>query len=159
MSNARQPLSISVAATGVEVTGTIDESANLVPLVKHARGGRLVLDLAGVTFINSIGVREWVMMQRAAADASVRIELRRVAEVIIHQLNIVPAARGVSLVTSFYAPYECEPCELEDVFLIDVIEHGAALARLEPPVMKCPECRRDMVFADPPELYLAFFAA
>jgi anti-anti-sigma regulatory factor len=159
MSNARQPLSISVAATGVEVTGTIDESASLVALVKHARAGRLVLDLAGVTFINSIGVREWVMMQRAAAEAGVRIELRRVAEVIVHQLNIVPAARGVSIVTSFYAPYECEPCELEEERLIDVSEHGAALARLQPPVMKCPRCKREMDFADPPELYLAFFAS
>jgi anti-anti-sigma regulatory factor len=159
MSNARMPMSISVAATGVEVTGVIDESASLVALVKHARGGRLVLDLAGVTFINSIGVREWVLMQRAAADAGVRIELRRVSEVIIHQLNIVPAARGVSIVTSFYAPYECERCETDEECLIDVTEHGAALARLEPPAIPCPRCKRAMEFADPPELYLAFFAA
>ena len=34
-----------------------------------------------------------------------RIELRRVCEPLVHQLNIVPAARGVSMVTSFFAPF------------------------------------------------------
>src|SRR5437868_10514204 len=123
MPSGRQPMSVSVAATGVELKGAIDEAAQLVPLVAHARSGRLVLDLAGITFINSIGVREWVHMQREAAAKGVRIELRRVAEVIIHQLNIVPAARGVSIVSSFYAPYQCEACELDEECLIDVSAH------------------------------------
>ena len=158
MPSGRQSMSVIVAAAGVEIKGAIDEAAQLVPLVAHARGGRLVLDLAGVTFINSVGVREWVHMQREAAAKGVRIELRRVAEVIIHQLNIVPAARGVSIVSSFYAPYECERCETDADCLIDVSAHGAALAHFEPPVMTCPHCKREMEFADPPELYLAFLA-
>lgn len=138
------------------LAGRIDETARLVDLVTNAKGGRLALDLAGITFINSIGVREWCHMQNAAATAKVAIELRRVAEPIVHQLNIVPAARGVSLVTSFYAPYECDECDHEHLMLLDVRLHGSDLARMRAPVLKCPDCREDMVFAHPPELYFTF---
>src|SRR5205823_4398505 len=146
MPSPRQPLQYRVGAAGVELIGAIDENASLVPVLEHARFGRLVLDCAAITFINSIGVREWVRMQAAAAAASVRLELRRVAEVIIHQMNIVPAARGVSIVSSFYAPYECQPCERDEECLIDVTVHGVALARMQPPPMLCSKCKRQMEF-------------
>ena len=156
MPSSRHPLQINITAAGIEIVGAIDENANLLPLVRHARNGRLVIDLAGVMFINSIGVREWVRMQAEAAAAKVRLELRRVADVIIHQMNIIPAARGVSIVSSFFAPYECERCDREQNCLIDVAAHGAALSRFEPPEMQCTRCKRPMQFVEPPELYLAF---
>jgi anti-anti-sigma regulatory factor len=138
------------------LAGRIDETAKLVDLVAHAKTGQLVLDLAGITFINSIGVREWCHMQQAAAAANVGIELRRVAEPIVHQLNIVPATRGVSMVTSFFAPYECDECDREHEMLLDVRLHGSDLARMRAPVLKCPDCREDMVFGHPAELYFTF---
>jgi hypothetical protein len=159
MPSPRHPLQINITAAGIEILGAIDENAHLTPLVRHARGGRLVIDLAGVMFINSIGVREWVRLQSEAAAAKVRLELRRVADVIIHQMNIIPAARGVSIVSSFFAPYECEHCDCEQELLIDVTEHGAALARFVAPQMACPRCKRTMDLAEPPELYLAFLRA
>ena len=70
----------------------------------------VTLDLGGVQFINSLGVREWVRLQTAAREAHVRLELLRVAEVLIHQLNIVPAARSASNVRSFFATYLCDHC-------------------------------------------------
>ncbi|HEY5946699.1 MAG TPA: hypothetical protein VIV40_14450, partial [Kofleriaceae bacterium] len=73
------------------LSGAIDETAGLMELLGRASGGRLVLDLAGVTFINSLGVRDWIRMQAAATQGGVQIELRRVAEVIIHQLNMIIA--------------------------------------------------------------------
>src|SRR3954463_10881284 len=138
------------------LAGTIDETVKLTDLVAHAQNGRLILDLAGITFINSIGVREWGYMQQAAAKAKVALELRRVVEPIVHQLNIVPAARGVSLVTSFYAPYECDECDREFDMLIDVRVHGNDLARMQPPTLKCPDCGEELVFGHPPELYFTF---
>lgn len=121
------------------LAGTIDETAKLQDLVAHAKDGKLVLDLAGITFINSIGVREWCYMQQAAAKAKIAIELRRVAEPMVHQLNIVPAARGVSIVSSFYAPYECDECDREFVMLLDVRTYGTDLAKQRPPTLKCPD--------------------
>ena len=150
------PMSCQVQGDALVLAGRIDETTQLVALVAHARDRRLVLDLGGITFINSIGVREWIRMQQAAAAASVRIELRRVAEVIVHQLNIMPAARGVSMVTSFYAPYVCDDCDNEVPMLLDVYTHGADIAKQRPPAMTCPECKRAMEFAHPPDLYFMF---
>ena len=137
----------------------IDETANLARLVDHASDGRLVLDLAGITFINSLGIRNWIRMQQAAEALQLRIELQRVAEPIVHQLNIMPAARGVSLVTSFYATYVCDDCDAEQSVLLDVRTHGANLAKMRAPTTPCPDCNHDMQLAESPELYFTFLCA
>lgn len=151
---------MTVVASGDQLllAGTIDETAKLVDLLGGARNGRLILDLAGITFINSVGVREWCHMQKAATTSKVGLELRRVAEPIIHQLNIVPAARGACLVTSFYAPYECDDCDHEYEILLDVRVHGRDLIKMRAPEQKCPECDADLVFSHPPELYFTFLS-
>ena len=131
----------------------------MLDLIDRARNSKLVLDLAGITFINSIGVREWIRMQQAAAKIGVSIELRRVCEPLVHQLNIVPATRGVSMVTSFFAPYECANCDVEHDVVLDVRIHGAALAKMQAPAMPCPDCRGPLVFTAPPELYFTFLTA
>lgn len=141
------------------LSGTIDETAKLVELLTYARDGRLALDLGAITFINSPGVRAWIALQQVAASQRIALELRRVSEPIVHQLNIVPAARGVSLVSSFFAPYECEECDREQVMLLDMRQHGVDLAHMRPPAMTCPDCKRSMSFAHPPELYFTFLSA
>ena len=153
---ARAPLTWHREDDQLVLAGSIDESAKLVDLVGLAHDGRLALDLADVTFINSVGVREWIRMQAAAQAIGVRIELRRVCKLLVNQLNIVPAARGVSIVTSFYAPYDCAHCEADEICLIDVAVHGSKLARGEPPPLPCPRCQREMTLSHPPELYLSF---
>jgi anti-anti-sigma regulatory factor len=140
------------------LAGSIDESANLIDLVARARGGQLVLDLAGITFINSLGVRDWIRMQAAAQLRGVHVELRRVAEVIVHQLNMIIATRGSAIVSSFFAPYACDRCGREDSLLVDAITFGPQLAALEPPPMMCPECGSRMAFNDFPERYFSFLA-
>jgi hypothetical protein len=138
------------------LAGTIDETVKLTDLLAYAQNGRLILDLAGITFINSIGVREWCYMQQAAVKARIGIELRRAVEPIVHQLNIVPAARGASIVTSFFAPYECDECDREFDMLLDVRTHGTELARMQAPTLRCPDCKEELVFGHPPELYFTF---
>src|SRR5688572_25654871 len=132
-----------VTGNEVKLAGAVDENVSLVRLLDHERDGRIVLDLGEVTFINSLGMREWIRMQQAASTANIRIELRRVAEPIVHQLNIMPAARGVSLVSSFFAPYECDDCDQEHLMLLDVRVNGADLVKKRAPAMKCPDCERD----------------
>jgi anti-anti-sigma regulatory factor len=138
------------------LSGAIDETAGLMDLLGRAQGGRLVLDLGGVTFINSLGVRDWIRMQAAATQAGVRIELRRVAEVIIHQLNMIIATRGTAHVTSFFAPYACDRCGREESLLIDAVANAQQLAQLQAPPMTCPECGGQMAFNDFPERYFSF---
>jgi anti-anti-sigma regulatory factor len=136
------------------VGGSIDERAQLVPLLKWARQGVLILDLGAVTFVNSLGVREWVRLQTTARDSGVKLELRRVAEVLIHQINVVPAARAASNVKSFFATYFCESCGEEQPELLEV----AGLEKHAAPAMKCRACKQPAVLSEAPELYFSFLA-
>jgi anti-anti-sigma regulatory factor len=155
---ARGRMTIDRTADQLVLAGAIDETSALDELLGRASHGRLALDLAGITFINSLGVRDWIRMQSNATKAGIHVELRRVAEVIIHQLNMIIATRGTARVTSFFAPYACDACGREDSLLVDAIANAAQLAQLQPPVMKCPECGADMAFNDFPERYFSFLA-
>ncbi len=139
------------------IAGAIDEASGLHELLAGI-SGRIALDLAAVTFINSLGVRDWIRMQAAAQKAGIAVELRRVSEPLVHQLNMIIATRGAARVTSFFAPYACDACGREESLLIDAVAHASQLARLEPPAMPCPECNGQMVFNDFPERYFSFLS-
>jgi hypothetical protein len=164
MTNPRSRLSIDPQGPQgpqgpvVVLAGAIDESARLSDLLAHARDRRLVLDLGGITFINSLGVRDWIRMQAAAQRGEIAIELRRVSEPLVHQLNMIIATRGSARVTSFFAPYACDACGREDSLLIDAIAHARKLSQLEPPDMPCSECGSQMAFNDFPERYFSFLS-
>ena len=152
-------LTVTPQGDALMLAGSIDETADLMGLLGQARGGRLALDLGGVTFINSLGVRDWIRMQGEATRARVAIELRRVSEPIIHQLNMIIATRGTARVTSFFAPYACDACGREESLLVDAVANAAGLAQLVPPQMPCPECGAQMAFNDFPERYFSFLVA
>ena len=155
----RGRMTIQPQGDALVIGGAIDEAAALHEMVGRAHGGRLVLDLAGVTFINSLGVRDWIRMQAAAQQGNLAVELRRVAEPLVHQLNMIIATRGTSKVTSFFAPFACDACGREESLLIDAVAHAAELAQLQPPAMKCPECSAQMAFNDFPERYFSFLTS
>ncbi|HUS27976.1 MAG TPA: hypothetical protein VMZ53_05690 [Kofleriaceae bacterium] len=150
---------VQESADALLLTGAIDEHAELMALLGRARGGKLVLDLGGITFINSLGVRDWIRMQASATQQGIAIEMRRVAEVLIHQLNMIIATRGTAKVTSFFAPFACDACGREESLLIDAVANAAGLAQLQPPTMTCPECGAAMAFNDFPERYFSFLTS
>ncbi|HEY0194627.1 MAG TPA: hypothetical protein VGC42_26125 [Kofleriaceae bacterium] len=143
------------------LTGAIDETARLADFLADPstiHRNRMILDLGGVTFINSLGVRDWIRMQTAAQRAGVVIELRRVPEPLVHQLNMIIATRAASQVISFYAPYTCDNCGREEALLIDAVAHASELAAQHPPTMECRECGGPMEFNDFPERYFSFLS-
>ena len=72
----------------------------------------------------------------AATQRGIAVELRRVSEPVIHQLNMIVATRAHT--RSFYGPYACDRCGREESMLIDVDVNGSTLAQLQPPPMTCP---------------------
>jgi len=155
----RGRMTVTNTGDALALAGSIDESAALHELISRATNGRLTLDLAAVTFINSLGVRDWIRMQAAAQKANLAVELRRVAEVLVHQLNMIIATRGSALVSSFYAPYACDACGREESLLIDAVANHDRLIRLDPPAQTCPECGSAMAFNDFPERYFSFLSS
>ena len=111
-------LTINAEDGQLVLSGSLDETANVIDLLNQAKGGRLALDLGGVTFINSLGVRDWIRMLATAQTKGLAVELRRVSEPIVHQLNMIIATRGNATVTSFFAPYACDKCGREGDVLV-----------------------------------------
>ena len=138
------------------LTGVIDEACRLGDLLPAQGPAILRLDLAGVSFINSLGVREWIRFLANAHKAGIRIELARVSEPLIQQLNMIVAARGHADVVSFFAPYACDACGREDSLLIDLAPHRHRLQMGDAPTAVCPECGSMMVFNDFPQRYFLF---
>jgi anti-anti-sigma regulatory factor len=152
-------LQIAAKPGELVLSGAIDETTDLMSMLSHSKDKQLVLDLHGVTFINSLGVRDWIRMQSAATAKGLQLELRRVSEVIIHQLNMILATRGTSQVASFYAPFACDACGREESLLIDTASARAQLTQLRAPHMTCPECGAAMAFNDFPERYFSFLTS
>lgn len=134
----------------IALEGAIDDRANLLPVLEQAnRQRQLALDLGGIKFINSIGVREWIKFLAAATKQNISLALHRVPVVIVHQLNLVPATRG-GTIHSFMVPYLCGDCDFETDFELTPSEAKTT------PEKPCPDCKKSMTFRDPPAIYLGF---
>ena len=86
----------------VTMQGNIDEDASFAPATVEGSG--VVVDLSGVTAINSVGIREWIKWLGAAGDA--KVQYHECPKIIVDQINMVqgflPAGGKV---TSFFVPF------------------------------------------------------
>lgn len=88
----------------VVLQGHIDEDATFGGL-DLAGVGKVVIDLDGVTAINSCGIREWVKWIRTASTTA-PIVYRKCPKVIVDQINMVSGfLPDNGKVESFYVPY------------------------------------------------------
>jgi anti-anti-sigma regulatory factor len=138
------------------LVGRLDEEAPLRALLGQLVAPHVVLDTAGVDFINSIGVREWIHMLDGLRKRGTRIGLVNVSEPMTAQLSMLRAARDRCEVTSVHVPYECAGCLREENVLVEIGPHRTALLAMRPPVLPCPECGGRFELADLPERYFLF---
>ena len=150
-------LDVDIAPGRLTLSGRIDDAAHLGELAAKVPAGDVVIDTEGVTFINSIGMREWMRLVRALRDRG-KVTFARVADVLITQMNLRPEFAGASI-TSFHAQYVCGECGAEAAPLIDAVEHADDLKWMRAPKLPCPECGKPMDLADFPERYLSLFKA
>jgi hypothetical protein len=155
MSDSRFQMSIARGPeeTVVTVAGDIDESTVIAS--DHGLGGRVVVDLGGITRINSCGVRQWLDFL-GSLDGVEELVLRRCAVPFVTQLNTVAAMRGPAAVQSIMAPFACRDCGAETVEELPL--EGAVLQDPEGamPEGTCSQCGGVTEFDDLPERYFAF---
>jgi hypothetical protein len=150
---------VTVSGGTATLVGRIDEAAAavLAALPAQLPAGEITLDTGEVSFVNSVGLREWIRLIRTLR-AQGRVTLVRLADVLIAQANVIPElATGVTI-ASFHAPYACDGCGAEASRLVDAIAHRAELAALTAPPLPCVECGAAMTLADFPERYLTVFS-
>lgn len=140
----------------VILNGQIDENATLVDLADEL-SQTVTFDLGLVSFINSMGVREWIRLLRALDSRGVGVRLARCSEAMIHQINMIVDAQGHAEVASFFAPYACNSCGFETSLVVDVDAHRETLQEYDAPTLPCPQCEQPMQFSELPERYLGFF--
>ena len=156
MPAASSRLMITTEPGRATLVGIIDERAELAPLLDRAESATLTLDLGDVTFINSLGIRQWMRFLTGAQNRGLRLRLRRVSEPMVQQMNMIESARGGAEIESFFAPYGCDGCGREDAVLLDASTHAALISRSTAPSMACPECGQMMVLQDLPKRYFLF---
>jgi hypothetical protein len=149
-------LEVQLKGARAVLTGRIDDSCQLGEFASRLPPGDVVIDTGGVTFVNSIGMREWGRFVRALRERG-SVTLEAVADVLMAQMNLISEFLGTVRITSFHASYLCPACGFEASLLIDALAHAAALRQLQAPALPCPECRAAMELADFPERYLSIF--
>jgi predicted RNA-binding Zn-ribbon protein involved in translation (DUF1610 family)/anti-anti-sigma regulatory factor len=156
----RVTATISATAEGpsLALSGRLDESAPLPQLLGQlAAVGSVTVDTDGVTFVNSVGIREWIRLLHAFGARGQPVVLVRLADVLVTQMNMLSDLRGRAEVRSFHAPYACPACGAEDEPVVDAIAHRGMLAAGQAPPLPCPECGAAMALGDFPERYLSIF--
>lgn len=132
-------LHVESGARVIRLHGELDEAADLSPLLSHA-GDAPIIDMGDVVRANSTGLLRWsTFLRRLPSETSVR--LRRVPVALMRQLVLVPLATLGCVIESYYAPYECEACEVD----IDLLLDARAAAQAQP----CPLCATPMLSNQP----------
>ena len=147
---------VRIDGARVIIAGRIDDGSSFEGIAARLPGGRITIDTSDVTFVNSVGMREWIRFLRALR-AEHPVTLERVADVLMTQMNMIRELAGSVQISSFHAQYVCASCGHESAPVVDAIANADALRALKAPKLPCPECGAAMDLGDFPERYLSIF--
>jgi hypothetical protein len=114
-------LKVDIKKTGNDTTlifaGPLDENCQLPDMSKGYQG-RLIIDLGGLTALNSLGCRKWVLWIKEITSKNGGF-LRNCSPNVINQINVLSGfVPELMKVESFYVPYACEKCGHEERILL-----------------------------------------
>ncbi|MGZ3407437.1 MAG: PilZ domain-containing protein [Polyangia bacterium] len=139
--------------TIIELYGVLRADSDVAPLANLK--GDVWLRLREFRRISSDSVQKWIDFVRAT-PAGERLHLMECPIPFIHQANLITNLLERQEVESFYAPYSCAACGLDEERLIDVKLDLDGGRRRTPPPQKCSSCGGAMVFDELVEQYFAF---
>jgi hypothetical protein len=106
------------AATVIKVIGNVDEDSTFHP-VDVAAASKVILDLEGVTAINSVGIREWIKWVKTL-PSTIQLGVRRCPKIIVDQINMVAGfLPSTAVVESFFVPYYSDATGSEKMVLFE----------------------------------------
>jgi len=132
----------------VKLKGSIGESSELFT-ANFKDATKLVIDLADVSYINSVGVKNWVSWA-CAIPSKTQFALKNLPLVFV---NVASTVRGFlpdhAVIESFIAPMVCPKCSTEKTELLKIGEHYKYADSKEPrsfnpPKPPCPKCKTEM---------------
>jgi CheY-like chemotaxis protein len=135
----------------VELFGVLRADSDLSLLVRPGQRD-LWFRLREFRRISSDSVQKWIDFVRGL-PAPDRVHLVECPVAFIHQANLITNLLERQEVVSFYAPYSCAACGLDEDRLIDVHRDLADGQRRTPPEMLCSGCGKAMAFDELPEFF------
>ncbi len=139
----RPPASLNVERTTVpggvivKLSGLINETFRADMLADIAQEC-VVVDLDGVRWITSFGVREWIRALKQLPAAQVVFVNCRPAMVL--QFNMIHGFAGSGQIVSFYLPYVCLECNEEIEVLTDLRRQFDVVVTGPQQMIACPSC-------------------
>jgi hypothetical protein len=136
----------------VHLYGSLREDSDLVPLADQLRG-QVLFNMRDFHRISSDCVQNWINFMRGLGNVD-KVRIIEMPVPFVHQANLVSNLLDRCEVISFYAPYFCEGCGIDDERLIDV----KAINRDMPaaPEFDCSSCGEPMMFDEIEEKYFGF---
>lgn len=110
---------------------------------------RIVIDAEKMTYINSIGVKNWIIWT-GRIPRTCGFQLVNAPLVMINQAStVVGFMPAHGLVASFNAPYVCPECDAELMVKVELGKHygyaeGGQPRLLKLPEVACPKCKTIM---------------
>lgn len=142
--------------TLITLSGVLRQGADMTELSQLR--GELDFHLRDFRRISSDSIQTWLDLIRSLRLAS-RIRLHECPTSFVQQANAISNLLDQTQVVSFYAPYLCPRCGLDEERLIDVqrdLGPAQGRGRLKPPSFPCQSCGATLAFDDLPERYFAF---
>lgn len=140
------------------LSGKIDEDTPLADIFDGIESnGVLIVDMKGVTSINSYGVRCWINAITPIASLF-KLIFRNIPSVIVGQMNMIfnfiPAS---AIVEGFYAPFYCDECDDEkEIFFTPKDISKDSYGQFKVPIVECDVCKSVLEFEDVEDEYFQF---
>ena len=140
----------------IHLSGVLNAEVDLTAL-KQLRG-ELDFYLRDFRRISSDSIQTWLDLMRALTGVA-KIRLHECPIAFVQQANAISNLLDNTEVVSFFAPYLCTRCGLDEEQMIcvdrDLRDSSGQIVR-RPPTVKCVSCAGDMAFDDIPERYFMF---
>lgn len=144
----------------IAFTGRINEEAELPDLTPY-QNKPLIVDLNKVTFINSLGIRLWILWVEKHPEVS--FSFMNIPPTILDQVNLIKdfLPKG-SAILSFYVPTYCEECDIENNVLFKEGEDFTwspeqKLVKEPLQLAPCKECNNEIELNIQPQKFFGFF--
>lgn len=107
------------ATLTVELAGYIGETSPLFEVSLH-KIERLIIDLGKVKYINSVGIKNWILWMREIPKEC-QLLLQRVPPSVVNQVNVVAGfIPPHAVIESVLVPYFCDTCSKEETILYEL---------------------------------------
>ncbi len=143
----------SAGRTIVTLLGVLRAESDLTPL--DVLTGEVLFRMRDFRRISSDSVQRWIELVRSLTNVT-RISLVECPVAFIHQANLITNLLERQEVMSFFAPYTCESCGLDEEQLIDVAAHLEGGHLRQPPPFLCSACSNPLVFDDLVDHFFSF---